>query len=83
MKVLILGASGAIGYPTAQAFSRAGHIVYGQSRSQQTADVKFAAEEILPVVCDPHTDHGKEIWAKVASDVDVGRSSLLFLSAMS
>ncbi|KAH9850363.1 NAD-P-binding protein [Lenzites betulinus] len=51
MKVLILGASGFIGLPVAQAFVRAGHIVYGQTRSAEKAKL-LAAEEIIPVVAD-------------------------------
>ncbi|KAI0359910.1 NAD-P-binding protein [Trametes cingulata] len=51
MKVLILGATGFIGLPIAQAFVRAGHIVYGQTRSAEKAK-QLAAEEIIPVVAD-------------------------------
>ncbi len=71
MKVLILGASGFIGNATALAFVRAGHIVYGQTRSSTTAK-KLAADEIIPVVCDPHTEEGKATWGKIASQADVG-----------
>ncbi|KAI0800161.1 NAD(P)-binding protein [Fomes fomentarius] len=49
MRVLILGATGFIGFPAAQAFVRAGHIVYGQTRSAAKAK-QLAAEEIIPVV---------------------------------
>jgi nucleoside-diphosphate-sugar epimerase len=49
MKVIILGASGYIGFPVAQAFVRAGHVVYGQTRSASKAK-QFAAEEIIPIV---------------------------------
>ncbi|KAJ8469811.1 hypothetical protein ONZ51_g8747 [Trametes cubensis] len=51
MRVLILGATGFIGLPVAQAFVRAGHIVYGQTRSAAKAK-QLAAEEIIPVVAD-------------------------------
>ncbi|OBZ68780.1 hypothetical protein A0H81_11340 [Grifola frondosa] len=51
MKVLVLGASGFIGLPVAQAFVRAGHIVYGQTRSAEKAK-QLAAEEIIPVVAE-------------------------------
>ncbi|OSD06535.1 NAD(P)-binding protein [Trametes coccinea BRFM310] len=51
MKVLILGATGFIGLPVAQAFVRAGHVVYGQTRSA-TKSMQLAAEEIIPVVAD-------------------------------
>ncbi|KAI1797155.1 NAD(P)-binding protein [Ganoderma leucocontextum] len=52
MKVLILGATGFIGLPIAQAFVRAGHVVYGQTRSEEKAK-QLVAEEIIPVVCGP------------------------------
>ncbi|PIL35612.1 hypothetical protein GSI_02340 [Ganoderma sinense ZZ0214-1] len=57
MKVLIIGASGFIGLPVAQAFVRAGHIVYGQTRSEDKAK-QLAAQEIIPIVCGP-TDVNK------------------------
>ncbi|KAF8551246.1 NAD(P)-binding protein [Imleria badia] len=44
MKVLIFGASGFIGLPAAQALSRAGHIVYGVTRSETKAQQLAAAE---------------------------------------
>ncbi|TBU26199.1 NAD(P)-binding protein [Dichomitus squalens] len=52
MKVFILGATGFIGLPIAQAFVRAGHVVYGQTRSEEKAK-QLTAEEIIPIVCDP------------------------------
>ncbi|CCM04674.1 uncharacterized protein FIBRA_06860 [Fibroporia radiculosa] len=51
MKVLIIGASGFIGLPVAQAYVRAGHIVYGVTRSAAKAK-QLAAEEIIPIVAD-------------------------------
>jgi nucleoside-diphosphate-sugar epimerase len=51
MKVVVLGASGFIGFPVAQAFVRAGHIVYGLTRSASKAK-QLAAEEIVPIICD-------------------------------
>ncbi|KAI0714259.1 NAD(P)-binding protein [Cerioporus squamosus] len=51
MKVLILGATGFIGLPAAQAFVRAGHVVYGQTRSAAKAK-QLVGEEIIPVVAD-------------------------------
>ncbi|CDO75541.1 hypothetical protein BN946_scf184883.g3 [Trametes cinnabarina] len=51
MKVLILGATGFIGLPVAQAFVRAGHVVYGQTRSAAKGK-QLAAEEIIPIVAD-------------------------------
>ncbi|WVQ98137.1 hypothetical protein IAU59_005259 [Kwoniella sp. CBS 9459] len=71
MKVLILGATGALGFPAAQAFVRAGHIVYGSTRSAQSARTKLAPNEIIPIVVDPHSDDGKKTWGKIASQVDV------------
>jgi nucleoside-diphosphate-sugar epimerase len=62
--------SGFIGLPVAQAYVRAGHIVYGQTRSQASA-VDLAAEEIIPVICDPYTDEGRAAWGKIAAQVDV------------
>jgi nucleoside-diphosphate-sugar epimerase len=70
MKVLVLGASGFIGSAVTHAFVRAGHIVWGQTRSQETADSLFAPAEIIPVVCDPTTKEGKAAWTKVAQQVD-------------
>jgi len=77
MKVLILGASGFIGNAAALAFVRAGHIVYGQTRSSKTAQ-KLAADEIIPVVCDPHSSEGKTVWGKIAAQADVGTSQSAF-----
>ena len=71
MKILILGASGFIGKPAAVAFVRVGHIVYGQTRSLDTAK-HLAAQEIVPVVCDPHSEEGKAIWGQLAAQADVG-----------
>ncbi|KIJ62535.1 hypothetical protein HYDPIDRAFT_176373 [Hydnomerulius pinastri MD-312] len=51
MKVIVLGASGFIGLPVAQALSRAGHVVYGVTRSENKAKL-LAAEEIIPIVAD-------------------------------
>lgn len=49
MKVLVLGASGFVGLPAAQALSRAGHEVYGQTRSEAKAK-QLSADEIIPIV---------------------------------
>jgi len=67
MKVLVLGASGFIGLPAAQALSRAGHIVYGLTRSERKAK-QLAADEIIPVVgevTDPST------WLPLVGTLDV------------
>ncbi|KAJ6517184.1 hypothetical protein C8R47DRAFT_1205423 [Mycena vitilis] len=52
MKVLVLGATGFIGFPAAQALVRAGHTVYGLARTEAKAKV-LAAEEIIPVLGEP------------------------------
>ncbi|EIW74573.1 NAD(P)-binding protein [Coniophora puteana RWD-64-598 SS2] len=49
MKVLVIGASGFIGLPVAQALVRAGHTVYGLTRSAEKAK-QLAADEIIPIV---------------------------------
>ncbi|KZT73880.1 NAD(P)-binding protein [Daedalea quercina L-15889] len=67
MKVLIIGASGFIGLPVAQALVRAGHIVYGVTRSDSKAK-SLAAEEIIPIVApieDPST------WLPLVATLDV------------
>ncbi|KAI0698499.1 NAD(P)-binding protein [Cytidiella melzeri] len=52
MKVFVFGAAGFIGFPVSQALLRAGHTVFGQTRSQDRAN-KLAANEIIPVVAKP------------------------------
>jgi hypothetical protein len=69
--------AGFIGNPVAQAFSRAGHIVYGTTRSSSTA-ASLDKEEIISVVLDPTTAEGKEQLAKLAKKVDVGKSGSSF-----
>ncbi|WWC59553.1 uncharacterized protein I303_102109 [Kwoniella dejecticola CBS 10117] len=71
MKVLILGATGFLGLPAAEAFVRAGHIVYGTTRSARSAIDILAAREIVPVVVDPFDENGKKEWGKIAAEVDV------------
>jgi len=66
--------SGFIGLPAAQAFVRAGHIVYGQTRSEKSSQ-SLAKEEIIPLVLDPSTDEGLEAFAALAKKVDVGKSN--------
>lgn len=66
MKVLILGASGFIGFPAAQALTRAGHIVYGQTRSAQKAK-QLAAEEIIPIMAEPVSPK----WLNLVPTLDV------------
>ncbi|EJD05188.1 NAD-binding protein [Fomitiporia mediterranea MF3/22] len=67
MKVLVLGATGFIGFPAAQALVRNGHEVYGQTRNAEKTKL-LASEEIIPVVADPTK---KEEWVSVAEKVDV------------
>lgn len=49
---------------------QAGHIVYGQTRSEETANSELSPYEILPVVCDPHSAEGRKVWTAVAKSVD-------------
>ncbi|KDQ51278.1 hypothetical protein JAAARDRAFT_62670 [Jaapia argillacea MUCL 33604] len=67
MKVLVLGASGFIGLPVAQALVRAGHVVYGVTRSEAKAK-QLAAEEIIPIVAEAGQT---EKWVQFASGLDV------------
>ncbi|TRM59961.1 hypothetical protein BD626DRAFT_548576 [Schizophyllum amplum] len=69
MFVLVLGASGFIGFPAAQALVRAGHTVYGQTRSEQKA-TQFAKEEIIPIICAPDSDGWYDILAKLDVVID-------------
>lgn len=74
MKVIIIGATGFIGLPAAQAFVRAGHIVYGVTRSQSKAN-SLAKEEIIPIVADSSKSEGLKKLDDVAGLVDVGMLS--------
>ncbi|KAF9222923.1 NAD(P)-binding protein [Gyrodon lividus] len=67
MKVLILGASGSIGFPVAQALSRAGHTVYGLTRSTTKAE-QLAADEIFPIVGAPSDP---DSWIHLVPTLDV------------
>ncbi|TCD70853.1 hypothetical protein EIP91_001161 [Steccherinum ochraceum] len=67
MKVFVLGATGFIGLPAAQALVRAGHSVYGLARTPEKAK-QLAAEEIIPVLGDSN-DPSK--WEHIIADVDV------------
>lgn len=51
MRIFITGASGYIGFAVAEAFSQAGHRVYGLVRSEEKAKRLFASE-IVPVIGD-------------------------------
>jgi len=71
--------AGFIGLPTAQAFVRAGHIVYGSTRSDNSKG-ELIKEEIIPVVLDPGSNEGVEAFVEIAKDVDVGESFLAMWS---
>ncbi|KAF9488439.1 NAD(P)-binding protein [Pleurotus eryngii] len=64
MKVIVVGATGFIGFPVAQALARAGHIVYGLTRSEANAK-KLAAEEIIPVIAEPTSTSWHHLVAKL------------------
>ncbi|KAI0796231.1 hypothetical protein C8Q75DRAFT_803267 [Abortiporus biennis] len=49
MRVLVIGATGFIGLPVSQALVRAGHIVYGLTRTAEKAK-QLQAEEVIPVI---------------------------------
>ncbi|KAJ7174171.1 hypothetical protein C8R43DRAFT_637355 [Mycena crocata] len=66
MKVLVLGATGFIGLPAAQALARAGHMVYGLARTQEKARA-LAADEIIPVIGDLDADS----WIPLIATLDV------------
>jgi len=62
MKVLVLGATGVIGGPVAQAFTRNGHEVYGSTRSAtNTRDLQ--TKEITPLVGDE--------WKSILHNMDL------------
>ncbi|KAI5119556.1 hypothetical protein M0805_005620 [Coniferiporia weirii] len=67
MKVLVLGATGFIGLPVAQAFVRNGHEVYGQTRNASKAKL-LLSEELTPVVADPSK---AEEWSEYAEKADI------------
>ncbi|KAI3620917.1 nad dependent epimerase dehydratase family protein [Moniliophthora roreri] len=67
MRVLVLGATGVVGGPIAQAFVRAGHYVVGLTRSQAKAK-QLAADEIVPIIGEPTEP---EKWINVVRDLDV------------
>ncbi|WVQ69351.1 uncharacterized protein L199_007568 [Kwoniella botswanensis] len=71
MKVFILGATGFLGLPAAEAFVRAGHIVYGSTRSRKSAEEVLAPNEIIPVVTDPYSEEGRKKWGVIAAQCDV------------
>ncbi|KAF7367878.1 Epimerase domain-containing protein [Mycena sanguinolenta] len=66
MKVLVLGATGFIGGPAANALVRAGHTVYGLARSETKA-TGLAAKEIIPIQGDVDSD----AWIPLIASLDV------------
>ncbi|KAH7909813.1 hypothetical protein BJ138DRAFT_1173494 [Hygrophoropsis aurantiaca] len=66
MKILVLGASGFIGFPVCKALCRAGHVVYGFTRSPEKAK-QLEAEEIIPMVGEYETT---ESWVPLVSTLD-------------
>ncbi|KAL1694657.1 hypothetical protein GGG16DRAFT_109990 [Schizophyllum commune] len=69
MFVLVLGASGFIGFPAAQALARAGHNVYGQTRSTEKA-IQLTKEEITPIVCAPDSSNWHHLIPKLDVVID-------------
>ncbi|KAL0577636.1 hypothetical protein V5O48_004361 [Marasmius crinis-equi] len=67
MRVLVLGATGVIGLPIAQALVRAGHYVVGLTRSEEKGK-QLAAEEIVPLIGEPSSPSK---WISVIRDMDV------------
>lgn len=63
----MLGASGFIGLPVAQALVRAGHSVYGVTRSALKAK-QLAAEEIIPIVAEVSKP---DTWVNHVANMDV------------
>ncbi|KAL7410759.1 hypothetical protein BDY24DRAFT_443696 [Mrakia frigida] len=55
MKVLVLGSTGYLGNPIAEALVRSGHLVYAQTRSSKNV-ARLTAQELVPFASDPNTD---------------------------
>lgn len=90
MKVLVLGASGFIGLPAAQALCRSGHVVYGLTRSEEKAK-QLAADEIIPIVGEVtnpapwmhHIDTLDVVIDAVGGTADISTLSAALLSSIS
>ncbi|KAK1235585.1 hypothetical protein PQX77_001178 [Marasmius sp. AFHP31] len=67
MRVLVLGATGLIGLPIAQALVHAGHHVVGLTRSEDKRK-QLAAEEIVPLIGEPSSPSQ---WTSIIRDMDV------------
>ncbi|KAJ7831000.1 hypothetical protein B0H14DRAFT_3087883 [Mycena olivaceomarginata] len=72
MKILVLGATGFIGLPTAQALARAGHIVHGLARTEEKAKA-LAAEESTCLACSfPASETAEsDVWIPLIETLDV------------
>ncbi|KAK6971762.1 NAD(P)-binding protein [Favolaschia claudopus] len=66
MKVLVLGGTGFVGFPAAQALVRKGHTVYSLARSEGKEKI-LAAEEIIPISGDVSSDS----WIPLIATLDV------------
>jgi nucleoside-diphosphate-sugar epimerase len=67
MKVFITGATGYIGNAVARTFRRAGHDVYGLTRSQDKANLLWQ-DEIKPVIGDLNKS---DTYASIAKDAEI------------
>ncbi|KAF4565285.1 hypothetical protein EYR36_001855 [Pleurotus pulmonarius] len=85
MKVFVLGATGFIGFPVAQALARAGHIVYGLTRSEANGN-KLAAEEVIPIIAEPTSTSWHHLIAKLHESIggfpDLATASNTILTAV-
>jgi nucleoside-diphosphate-sugar epimerase len=67
MQVLVLGASGFVGFAVCRAFRRAGYKVYGQTRTEHNTH-RLALEEIIPIV---GTVENVDSWKSTAEKTGV------------
>ncbi|TCD60913.1 hypothetical protein EIP91_009304 [Steccherinum ochraceum] len=67
MRVFVIGATGFVGLPAAQALVRAGHIVYGLARTPEKAKL-LEKEEIHPVLGDASDPSA---WISIIANIDV------------
>lgn len=63
----MLSVTGIIGGPAARALSRAGHMVYGMTRSALQAN-RLAANEVFPVIGDPACPRD---WIDIVHNIDI------------
>ncbi|KAI0796230.1 hypothetical protein C8Q75DRAFT_803266 [Abortiporus biennis] len=69
MRVLVLGATGFIGLPVAQALVRAGHVVHGLTRTAEKAR-QLQADEVIPIVGD-YLEPAKWLTPSLVAKLDV------------